>query len=289
MADYYQGDVQKQFEAAIPVLIILLLVVGVIAINPGLVSGIPVLGDIFGGPAVDVLILGDSITEANDWKAHLSGDIASKVFNNPINVEVMTDNQYNLISSADWINSRGYDLIIITAKDLTPGLQITLKNWVQGGGKLFIIGTGGINTNGRWAELQEVIPVTCGTTEDCTAITEQVYAPRLVIKAGKFDNPLAKKLDTATPMTAADASINLANVVSPNDIVYIDGFDSAENVQAGATGNYYPGIAESTGVTGGKVLWISFNPTTENITPQVKQSLVINTLAYILGVEGFRA
>ncbi|MCD6522514.1 MAG: hypothetical protein J7K68_02095 [Candidatus Diapherotrites archaeon] len=289
MAYYQDEGVTKQFEAAIPILIILLLIIGVIALNPGIVRGIPVLGDLFGKPTINVLIIGESAAEANDWREYLTGDLAKKVFGNPLNIEVITDNQYNKISSADWIKSQGYDIIVLTATDLTPSLQITLKEWVQNGGKLIVVGTGGTQPNGRWAELGTVLPVSC-PGNDCTGVIETVYAPTLYIQEGMFDNGLAKNVDTATPMTDANGSINVANVVVKNQhILYIGGFKSPEEVKAGQVGNIYPCVTENSKIAGGKVVYISFNPTRENITPEVKQSLIINLLAYVAGMPGYQS
>jgi len=285
---YYEEGFKRQFEAAIPVLIILLLIIGVIALNPSLVKGIPVIGDLFGGSAVDVLIIGESAGEANSWRAELTGNLALQVFGNPLNVEAMTDAQYNKISSADWLNSQGYDVVIVTATDLTPSLQIILKNWVNSGGKLLTIGNGGTQPNGRWAELASVMPVTC-PQGDCSGIIEQVYAPTLYVSEGMFDNGLAKNIDTVTPLTTANGSINIANAVSPHNILYVGGFKTATEVSAGKTGDIYPGLAESSSATGGKVVWMSFNPTTENIDPNVETSLVINTVAYLTGMPGYQS
>ena len=44
-------------------------------------------------------------------------------------VEQMLDNEYNLISSADWITAQGYDLLILTGNDYTASLQIELADW----------------------------------------------------------------------------------------------------------------------------------------------------------------
>jgi hypothetical protein len=46
-------------------------------------------------------------------------------------------------------------------------------------------------------------------------------------------------------------------------------------------------VSESRAGTGGKVVYISFNPTTEGITPSVEESTVINLLAYVAGVKGY--
>ncbi len=286
---YYEEGFKKQFEAAIPVLIILLLIIGVIALNPSLVRGVPVLGDLFGGSAVDIMIIGESASEANAWRTHLSGNLALQVFGSPLNVEIMTDADYNKISSADWLNSQGYDVIVLTATDLTPSLQIVLKNWVADGGKLMVVGTGGTQANGRWAELSSLMPVACGQG-DCSAVYEQIYAPTLYIQSGMFENGLAKNVDTATPLTAADASINVANIpVTGTRLLYIGGFASDAEVMAGETGDIYPGFAEQVDVAGGKVLWISFNPTTENIDANVETSMVINTFAYLVGSPGYQS
>ncbi|MFC2174316.1 hypothetical protein ACFLQ2_00405 [archaeon] len=286
---YYEEGFKRQFEAAIPVLIILLLVIGVIALNPSLVRGVPVLGDLFGGSAVNVLIIGESASEANDWRAHLSGNLALQVFGNPLNVEVITDAQYNKVSSADWLDNQGYDVIVLTAGDLTPSMQVILKNWVTGGGKLLVLGTGGTQANGRWAELASSMPVSC-PQGDCSGVYEQVYAPTMYIWQGMFDNGLAKNVDTATPLTPAEGSINVANVqATGSHIIYLGGFPSAAEVMAGEVGDIYPGVAEQGDVAGGMVLWMSFNPTTENIDATVEEGIVINTMAYLIGSPGYQS
>lgn len=285
---FYEGDVKQQFEAAIPILIILLLIVGVIALNPNLVSGIPILNDVFGSETIDVLIIGDAVTEQNDWKTHVSGDLAKQVFGNPLNVDIIMDNEYNKMNQPEWFDNQGYEIVVLTAQDLTPALQIVIKNWVQGGGKLLVVATGGIKENGRWAELEGIMPVECGAGGDCSAIMSAVYAPTFYIEDSS--NALAGKLDTTTPLTASDASINVAGVtVKEGQIVYLGGFASADGVQSGGTGDIHPGIAEAGAVAGGKVVYISFNPTTENITPAVEENLVINLLAYTAGVEGYQS
>jgi len=286
---YYEEGFKRQFEAAIPVLIILLLIIGVIALNPSLVRGVPVLGDLFGGSAVNILIIGESASEANDWRAHLSGNLALQVFGNPLNVEVMTDAQYNKISSADWLDSQGYDVIMLTATDLTPSIQVILKNWVSGGGKMLVMGAGGTQANGRWAELSNLMPVSC-PQGDCSGVYEQVYAPTMYIWEGMFTNGLAKNVDTATPLTTANGSINVANMrVIGTPILRIGGFPTATEVAAGQTGNIYPCVAEQGDVGGGTVVWMSFNPTTENIDSAVEESIAINTIAYVVGVTGYQS
>jgi len=60
-------------------------------------------------------------------------------------------------------------------------------------------------------------------------------------------------------------------------------------VAAGQTGDIYPGIAEKSDVAGGTVVWMSFNPTTENIDMNVEESLAINTMAYVIGAAGYQS
>jgi hypothetical protein len=291
MAEQYdEGGFKQQFEAAIPILIILLLVIGVIALNPSIVRGVPVLGDLFGKPAVNILVIGESATEANDWNSFLKTDLAIRVFGSPPNVEVITDAQYNRVSSPDWLDSQGYGVVIVTAEDLTPALQLTLSDWAQKGGRLLVLGKGGVQTNQRWASLEAVLPVRCGATGDCSGVVTQVYAPTLYVKEGQFGNGLAKNVDKATPLTAANGSINVADVtVVGSELLYIGGFKDAGSVKAGATGDYHPGVSESTQVAGGKVVYVSFNPTRENIATPVKESLAVNILAYMLGLPGYQS
>jgi len=280
----------SSLDTILPLLVLGLVVIGIITVNPGIANNIPILGDMLGGPTVDILIIGETATEANDWRQHLSGDLSKQVFGNPLNVEVITDNQYNLISSADWINSKGYDVVVLTAKDMTSSLQLILRKWVQGGGKLLVTGTGGTQTNNRWGELSTILPVKCGVSGDCSTVMETVFSPTMYIQEGQFNNGLAKNVNTIMPLTEAGASINIADVtVDGTMILYLGGFASAEEVKAGEVGTIFPGVAEKTSVGGGNVVYLSFNPTAENITPSVEESIVINVFAYMAGVEGYQS
>lgn len=292
MADYYAGgsDLRRQFEGAIPILIIILLVVGVIALKPSILAGVPVLGGLVGAETIDVLLIGENQNEKNAWENHLTTDLARQTFGNPLNVELVTDNEYNKINSEDWIKDKGYDLVIVTATDLTPSLQITLKNWVNSGENMMVVGLGGTQSDGRWSELSTVLPVTCGSgTSNCEGVVEEIYAPTMHIESGRYDNKLAKKLNLETDMTPANASINLADVTlteNGKQIVYVDGFSSAEDVQAGEVGDIYPAISEKGDMSTGKVLYLTFNPVRENLNAQIEENLLLNTVAYITGAEG---
>ncbi len=292
MAEYYAGgsDLRRQFEGAIPILIIILLVVGVIALKPSILAGVPILGGLVGPQTIDVLLIGENQNEKNAWENHLTTDLARQTFGNPLNVELVTDNKYNKINSKDWIKDKGYDLVVVTATDLTPSLQITLKNWVNSGGNMIAIGLGGTQSDGRWSELSTILPVTCGSgTSSCEGIVKEVYAPKMHIGKGRYDNSLAKKLNLETKMTPANASINLADVTiaeNGKQVIYVDGFSSAEDVQAGEVGDIYPAMSERGQINTGKVLYLAFNPVRENLNSQVEENIVLNTVAYITGAEG---
>ena len=178
---------------------------------------------------------------------------------------------------------------------MKSSLQLTLKKWVEDeGGKLLVIGVGGTQDNGRWAELTNILPVSCGIDNDCSTVLKTIYAPKLMIKDyDKNSNKLMEYIDVNTPMTEANGSITIADVstvAEGKELFQLAGFDSADKVKAGVNGNIHPGILERTaGMKGGKVVYISFNPTKENITPGVEENLVINLVAYAIGVDGYKS
>jgi hypothetical protein len=167
---------------------------------------------------------------------------------------------------------------------------MVLRDWTEGGGRLIVVSTGGIRaTDGKWGALANVLPVSCGAGGDCRGVIETVYAPKIYIEEGQFEHPLAKNIDPASPLTNGTDPINLAHVtVNTKHILYVGGFKTAGAVVAGQTGDIYPAFSENAGLTGGKVLYISFNPVAENLEPQIQKSLVINSLAYILGAAGYK-
>lgn len=295
MVDYYGGK-EKQLEAAIPILIILLLIVGVAVLRPEVFQGIPVIGDFFGGETTKVLVIGDQATERNGWADILKSDMSRKVFGNPLNVDVVLpaggDIDQSDITGPYWIEAQKYDLVVVTGTQLSDSLQLTLKEWVMEGGSLLVVGEGGIQPNGRWAELTNVLPVRCGLTEDCTTYSKTVYAPELSVDEDAYSQKINQCIDTITPLTENNESIviNDAQAIEEgNSLVIVEGFNSADEVQAGSTGILHSGILErSFGVSGGKVVYMSFNPTTQNINPDVEKSLVINMVAYAVGESCYK-
>ncbi len=281
-------DFEQKFEAAIPILVLLLLIIGIIALYPGILAGVPFIGQWFQGKAVHVLVITDDMNEVNVWQGILGSDMARRVFGNPVNVEgIMGSQTENVITSADALNQKGYDLIIITSKHIPTSVQLVLRNWINSGGKAYIAGIGGINDNGRWGELANLIPVECGADGVCSDVIKPVYGATIYIN--DFNNPLAKKFNNGTPLVSGNQSVNIA-MVSPKEtgwIMYIGGWDSPDQIQAGKVGNIYPFITESSQVAGGHVFYISFDPATENLSRDMKQRLAIDTIAYVLGVEGY--
>jgi hypothetical protein len=285
MVDY---ETKKQLEAALPILIILLLIVGVIALKPGLLAGIPIIGEFFSAPAANVMLVTDeSQAEENAWKEHLSGKLAEQVFGNPLNVEAFTVADLdNKVSSAEWIKDKGYDVVVLTSTKLTGVHQRFFRDWVEEqGGKLLVVGIGGTQENGRWGELTNVMPVQCGAQGDCSDVIDPVYQPKMHTKEGNFEHQLSKTIDKETEMAPPEVGINVARVISTNDVIYIDGYtqDQRENKEI------FPGISEKTIGLNGKVLYCSFNPVMENINSPVEESLVVNLLAYAVGKEGHQS
>ncbi len=281
-------DFEQKFEAAIPILVLLLLIIAIIALNPGILSGIPVIGQYFQGKATHVLVITDDMNEVNVWQGILGSDMARRIFGNPVNVEgIMGSQTENVFTSADALNQKGYDMIIITSRHIPTSVQLVLRDWINSGGKAYIAGIGGINDNGRWGELANLVPVTCGANNICTDVTKPVYGATIYIN--DFNNPLAKKFDNGTPLVSGNQSINVAMVAPKNSgwIMYIGGWDSPDQVQAGKVGNIYPFITEGSQTAGGKVFYISFDPATENLSPDMRQRLIIDTVAYVLGMEGY--
>ncbi len=281
---------EQKFEAAIPVLVLLLLIIGIIALNPGILSGIPVIGGYFQSKATHVLIITDDMNEVQIWQSILGSDMARRIFGNPINVEGLIGSQTeNVITSVDALKQKGYDIIIVTSKHVPTSVQLALKQWVTSGGNLYVAGIGGINDNGRWAELSDVIPVQCGSTGICSNVIKPVYGATMYISQGQYDNPLAKELGNGVPLVSGNQSVNIA-MVSPKEtgwILFIGGWDSPNKIEAGKIGTVYPFITESSQLTGGKVFYISFDPATENLSNDMKTRLIINTIAYVLGVPGY--
>ncbi len=281
---------EQKFEAAIPVLVLILLIIGIIALNPGILAGVPVIGQYFQGSATHVLIITDDMNEVQVWQNVLGSDMARRVFGNPINVEgIMGSQTENVITTVDALNQKGYDIIILTSKHIPVSVQLILKQWAANGGKMYIAGIGGINDNGRWGELSDVVPVQCGSEGVCSNVIKPVYGATIYINQGQYENPLAKELGNGVPLVSGNESINVA-MVSPKEtgwILFIGGWDSPDKIEAGKMGNVYPFITESAQLTGGKVFYISFDPATENIGENMRQKLMINTIAYVLGVPGY--
>ncbi|MCD4740786.1 hypothetical protein K8R43_06445 [archaeon] len=290
----YYEDGKKQFEAAIPILIIILLIVGVVLWKPELFAGVPIIGDWLAPKTIDVLVIADEASEKAAWSNHLTSDMARNVFGNPLNVNVVmpTGGTYTYASINDpgWLEARKVSVIILTGTQLTDSLQLTLREWVDGGGKLVVLGHGGIQDTGRWAELTRIIPVRCGLDEDCTTAAITVYSPTIHIS--DYESGMMECIDEKTPLTSGEGGITITDVNTVeggNQIAYMDAFASQGDVTAGAVGDIHTFIVEKDmGMKGGKVLYLSFNPTTENISPAVEKSLVINTLAYISGKQCYK-
>ncbi len=280
---------EQKFEAAIPILVLILLIIGIIALNPNILGSIPGVGKYFQSPANHVLVITDDMSEVQVWQNILGSDMARRIFGNPINVEGMIGSQTeNKITSVGALKQKGYDIIILTSKHIPVSVQLVLKQWADQGGKLYVAGIGGINDNGRWGELSTIMPVQCGSSGVCSNLVKPVYGATIYTSQGEFNNQLAKELGNGVPLVTGNKSVNIAMVSQKNGwILFISGWDSPSKIEAGKMGDTYPFITENSQMTGGKVFYISFDPATQNISPDMKEKLIINTIAYVLGVPGY--
>jgi hypothetical protein len=286
-----EGGIRRHFEAAIPILIILLLILGVVALKPEWMADIPLIGDFFQKP-IKILVIPEEETDKQIWTQTLQADAARAVLESRANIEYLLPEDFAMVNSEDWFVHQGYDVVILSrgahhegdVRGVPEELQIYLANWVtRKGGRMVVTYIGGLDANGNWNKLKTVLPVSCGGNPNCFANdrVRTVTNPRLLVE--DWGNTLGNRLGDRIVhwnklMQDSDDHLNLLEVI-PNKFPIINLQEEAEDGTL-----VYLGVAERGDPLTGKVVYMSFNPAHEaGLKQDAREALIVHTVAHVLG------
>jgi len=275
--DYEEGW-KKKFEATIPILL-LILVVLVLAWKMQWLCGLPVVGAVCSSPVSNILIVGndpDIAMTLDEIKVGL-----------PLNYEVFTLDDINNLRDASYLNN--YDLIILTEKidpnnpaEMPSLFREYLSDYLANNGKLILYGIAGSRVPGEpfangWkqANIDKYIPVTCTTGSGLCDASESkdTRALQLVtLKINDIHSPILQEFGMSANFTQG-ASIDYA-------IVNVDEGRKLATIEVKTTGNTplaYNAIVESSHGLTGKTIYFAYNPSR---TPTIFK----NAIKYLLNL-----
>ncbi len=139
-----KSDTRKYLEGIIPIIILVLIGV-VIAAKMGWISGIPFLGDMFGGGSVQIAVIG----QLSGGNTEVSAQYLEDYFNSPEAQsyefqEVEFDPETAKYSGEKLLNQ--FDMVILAGeRNFSRPVKEGIGNYIKGGGKLVVIGDAAIN------------------------------------------------------------------------------------------------------------------------------------------------
>ncbi|MBI4214512.1 hypothetical protein HY546_00810 [archaeon] len=251
-------------EVSIPVLLLILVFV-VVAWRLGWLSNIPVIGDVFGAPALNVLLVGQDTNIRSQLEA-IKTDLR-------INIDPISLDELNTIASPDYLKK--YNLVILSptiapnGADLPDTFRNYLGKYMEGNGKLLLYHIAGSRdptspqTNG-WnsPHINNFIPVRCkfpGSIDqrcDPTDSTLEYNFELVSMKVLQPDNDLLKEFGTTVQFTAgATLFVTPVNVLRGQQLTRIDYLDPVTNET-----KTVPGLVWYDFGFGGKVVYFSYEP-----------------------------
>ncbi|MBI1973172.1 hypothetical protein HYS54_00010 [Candidatus Micrarchaeota archaeon] len=269
-----EGGKHRRLEVSIPVLLLILVFI-VVAWKLGWLASIPVIGDVFGAPALNVLLVGQD----NNIRSQLE-EIRTDL---RINVDPISIDQLNSIASPEYLKK--YNLVILSptiaenGADLPDTFRNYLGKYLEGNGKLVMYGVAGSrdpkssSTNGWVAHIGDFIPVRCRdppTLGVCDAQQSSFQFPvtKLSMKVLQPENSIVKEFGTTVPFDqGGSVTVTPVNVVkgSAQTLVRID-YDPG----TGETRTFAAVVWYEFGF-GGKVVYFAYEPWK---TPRLFQNVI---------------
>ncbi len=261
MQDYsyyeYEEGWKKKFEATIPILL-LVLVLLILAWKMQWLCGLPVVGGVCGSPVVNILLVGDDPDIARALDEIKIGM--------PLNYEIFDTKDIENLRDASYLNN--YDIIILTEKidpndpTMMPSLfREYLSQRLANNGKLILYGVAGSRVPGEpsangWkqASMDKYVPVTC-TTGLCGADSKDVRASSLVsLKVTDINHPMVKEFGMTAQFTpGASLEFAVVNVDEGKAIANIEVSTEAQTLA-------YPGVVVSSHGLTGRTVYFAYHP-----------------------------
>lgn len=272
---FYQKGGQNQFaEMAIPIVLVILVILVVATQFLGICPG--PLASFCGGESVQTLI----ITNPTDFEAAkaFGTDISSRV----TKITPVIDNNVQQHIRAGAITSNEYDLVILFGDNtaLTTEARNEITAYVNGGGALLIVKGAGLqqmNTDGTiseytfgWAvdDMAGIIEFEpdCPMFTNCNSVNAVTVLPGamsdLQLVPTQYKHPIIERIGMTAPQSIdlsrypTFSGVVLVNEPhASNKIAWIEWTDATGKAQS--TAGF---IGYDAGATGGRVVYLSYNP-----------------------------
>lgn len=256
-----ESDWKKRFEMTIPILLLILIFVIVAAKMEWLV-GVPVLGDLFKDPNIDIAIIGN---DQNLVKV-IETDIRKNL---PVNIHTYT--KADLYGIRDASEFSQYDMIIMTEGQDGDTVELErltlehLKAFVDSGKPAIILGLAGnkvtdsLESSG-W-NIMGFVPAACKSAQ-CQET--DVSFDRVNMYVLDINHPILKEFVEPLNFQSGQITYNLINPFGGKSILDIEIITGAD-VYTGAA------LVEK---TGGKIMYFAFHPS-------LYPPLLHNTIKYL--------
>ncbi|MCD6522515.1 MAG: hypothetical protein J7K68_02100 [Candidatus Diapherotrites archaeon] len=271
---YYGGDQKRYAEMAIPIILVILvaLVVGVKVFG----LNIPVISDIMGGgKATHTLI----ITNEQDLESakQFATDISSRV----TKITPVVDPNVVQHLKPGYITSNNYDLVILYGDNtaLTYDARKEITAYVNNGGSLLIVkgaGLKGLNADGTPSEyifgwdvddLATIIKFSpdCPTLTECNDVNAITVTPDqmhdVTLTPVQWEHPMIERIGLNAPLSIDITKYpNFKGIVRVVDsenkkVAWIDWYDADGKPHSAPAI-----IGYNAGVTGGRIVYLAYNP-----------------------------
>jgi hypothetical protein len=257
-----EGEWKKRFEMTIPILL-LILVLLVVAWKMNLLVGLPIIGDLFKDPSIDIAIIGNDQTLVKTIETDIRRSL-------PVNTFVLTKSDLNGIRDAAGFAK--YDMLILTEGqdgdtiDLEIYTLEYLRAFVDSGKPAIVIGLAGSEVTNSpqesgWAKLG-FVPAVC-KANPCDQ-THSSY-DRMTMYVRNINHPvLAEFIEPLLFQDGGQITYTMVNPSAGSSILDME-IETGEDTYTGTA------IVER---TGGKVIYFSFHPSTYS-------PLLYNSIKYL--------
>ncbi len=274
MGFYPKGGQNQYAEMAIPIILVILVIIVVGAQFMGICPG--PLAFMCGGSSIQTLI----ITNPTDYSAAkaFGSDISSRV----TKITPVIDNNVQQHIKAGAITSNSYDLVILYGDNtaLTTEARNEITKYVEGGGALIIVKGAGLaqmNTDGTISEytfgwgvddMSKIIQFepACPTFTNCNSVNAISVLPtemrNVQLVPTQYKHEIIQRAGITAPVSIdiskypSFSGIVLVNEPhASNKIAWIDWTDSTGKPQSSAAF-----IGYDAGATGGRVVYLAYNP-----------------------------
>jgi hypothetical protein len=255
------GDWKKRFEMTIPILLLILVFVIVAAKMQWLV-GVPVLGDLFKDPNIDIAIIGNDQNLVKVIETDIRKDL-------PVNIHTYT--KADLYGIRDASEFAKYDMIIMTEGQDGDTIELErltleqLKAFADSGKPVIIMGLAGnkvtdsLESSG-W-NIMGFVPVSCKSAQ-CQET--DVSFDRVNMYVLEIDHPILKEFVEPLNFLGGQITYNLINPSGARSILDMEIVTGADTYTGAA-------LVEK---TGGKIIYFAFHPA-------LYPPLLHNTIQYL--------